>query len=217
MPIRDPIPDRIQAPGSSVVFTRGGTFHVPTKADPTRIFNIHVPSNRTFHRAVVDFDVYHGGWFAKDPSGNHSLFWLHRGSYGGPQDWPQWTGNITGFANAFGPGKGGNAVKVVSNMGLSKKQDKVRGKAGVTLQAGKTYHVHFDYDTGKGKATLKLTRAGAPVATTVMPTTVKTLRADSSQTWMIYFGHENEYGKNVGAERPTYGWKYQNLEVRFIP
>jgi hypothetical protein len=102
-------------------------------------------------------------------------------------------------------------------MGLPKEAKKAKGTANVALEPGKTYHVHYDYDTRKGKATLRLTRGGAQVTKAVMPTTVESLRADADQAWMIYFGHENVFGQNVGAERPTYGWKYQNLRVEFSP
>ncbi len=216
-PAPGPGPSPDPGSGNSVVFTRTGVFHAPTRANPTRIFNIPVPSNRTFHDVAVDFDVYHGGWFSKDPSGLHSLFWLNRGAYGGPDNWPPWAGNITGFANVLGPGKNGNLVKVVSNMGLGKSADKAKATARAALEPGKTYHIHFDYDTRKGKAALKVTHGGAQVATAVMPTTVNALRADQDHAWMIYFGHENVFGQNIGAERPTYGWKYQNLRVEFIP
>ena len=202
------------APGA-VVFSQMGTFHVPTPGNPTKIYNIAVPDGSSFSNAIVDFDFYQGGWYDKDPSGLHSVFWLHRGAYGGPTDWPKWPGNITAFVNAYGPNK--NLVKMISNMDQPRNADKSKGQANYALQPGQTYHVHFEYDTTKGQATLEISQNDNVVTSMTMPTTTKKLKADSDDAWMIYFGHQDQYGTGNGAERPTYGWKYQNLRVEFVP
>ncbi|HSL85026.1 MAG TPA: hypothetical protein VLF66_19800, partial [Thermoanaerobaculia bacterium] len=149
----------------------------------------------------------HAGW-SNNPSENHSLFWLHRGAC----CWPKWQENITAFANAFGPNS--NQVKMISNMNLPG-FEKVRGQTGASLQPGHTYHLHFEYDTTQGIAFMEITQGGNRVAYTTMPTTVNRLRPDGSGAWMIYFGHE--HAGSHGPERPTYGWRYQNLRVEFIP
>lgn len=197
-------------PGA-VLFTRNGVFHAPEKHEPSAIFNIPVPAGSSFKNVVVDFDFYHGGWFAKDPGGLHSLVWLHRGAC----CWPKWVANITTFANAFGPGK--NAIKMISNMDQPKSANKSKGDAGFALQPGQTYHAHFEYDTQRGKAWLEISQNGQQVAYLDMPTTTNRLEPDASAAWMIYFGHEDVYGQGLGAERPSYGWKYQDLRVEFIP
>lgn len=199
--------DTPSVPGA-VLFTRKGTFHTPTPGNPTKIFNIAVPGEKDFGNVVVDFDFFHAGWFSADPDENHSLFWLHRGAC----CWPKWKGNITSFANAFGPGK--NQVKMVSNMNLSG-FEKSKGQTNVSLQQGRTYHLHFEYDTNTGVSFMEITDGGNRVAYVTMSTTVSRLRPDSSAAWMIYFGHEN--AGTHGPERPTYGWKYQDLRVEFIP
>lgn len=202
--------DQPSVPGA-VLFTRNGTFHVPTKHEPSGIFNIPVPPDSSFKNVIVDFDFYHGGWYAKDPSGLHSLVWLHRGAC----CWPKWAANITTFANAFGPGK--NAIKMISNMDLPKSASKSKGDTGAALQPGQKYHAHFEYDTLRGKAWLEITQGGQQVAYLDMPTTTNRLEPDNAAAWMIYFGHEDIYGQGIGAERPSYGWEYQNLRVEFIP
>lgn len=196
-------------PGA-VLFTQNGVFHAPNPAEPSKIYNIAVPNDRTFSNVVVDFDFYHGGWYGRDPGGLHSLVWLHRGAC----CWPKWPRNITVFANAFGPNK--NQLKMISNMDLPQ-YEKSRGEAGSALQPGQTYHVHFEYATKQGVAFLEISQNGKQVGRMTMPTTVNHLRADDSQAWMIYFGHEDEYFSGHGAERPSYGWKYQNLRVEFLP
>lgn len=197
-------------PGA-VVFTRNGVFHTPEKHEPSAIFNIPVSPDAAFSNVIVDFDFYHGGWYAKDPSGLHSLVWLHRGAC----CWPKWGENITTFANAFGPGK--NAIKMISNMDLPKAGNKSKGDTNFALQPGQTYHAHFEYDTLRGKAWMTISQGGNQVAYVEMPTTTNRLVPDNSAAWMIYFGHEDIYGQGIGAERPSYGWKYQNLRVEFIP
>lgn len=199
--------DTPSVPGA-VLFIRRGTFHTPTPGNPTKIFNIAVPGDKDFGNVIVDFDFFHGGWFGADPQENHSLFWLHRGAC----CWPKWQGNITSFANAFGPGK--NLVKMVSNMNLSG-FNKSKGQVGAALQQGRTYHLHFEYNTNTGVSVMEITDGGNRVAYVTMSTTVSRLRPDSSAAWMIYFGHEN--AGDHGPERPTYGWKYQELRVEFIP
>ncbi|HUP41784.1 MAG TPA: hypothetical protein VM599_01095 [Thermoanaerobaculia bacterium] len=195
-------------PGA-VLFTRNGTFHTPTPASPSGIFNIPVPADRTYSNVVVDFDFFHAGWFGADPGGLHSLVWLHRGAC----CWPQWVGNITVFANAHGPGK--NQVKMISNMDQPRFANKSKGERGAALQPGQTYHAHFEYDTSKGVAFLEISQGGSQVAFITMPTTVNRLVPDPSQAWMIYFGHEN--ATTHGPERPSYGWNFQNLRVEFLP
>lgn len=197
-------------PGA-VLFTRNGVFHTPAPHEPSAIFNIPVPPDSEFTNVIVDFDFFHGGWFAKDPAGLHSLVWLHRGAC----CWPKWAENITTFANAFGPGK--NQVKMISNMGLPASAGKSKGDVNFALQPGQTYHAHFEYDTLRGKAWLQISQNGTEVMYVDMPTTVNRLRPDGSAAWMIYFGHENVFGQGIGAERPSYGWRYSNLRVEFLP
>jgi hypothetical protein len=197
-------------PGA-VLFTRNGAFHEPTKAEPSAIFNIPVPPDSAFSNVVVDFDFFHGGWYAKDPSGLHSLLWLHRGAC----CWPKWAENITTFANAHGPGK--NQIKMISNMDLPKAAGKSKGDANFALQPGQNYHAHFEYDTLRGRAWLQISQNGNEVMYVDMPTTVNRLRPDESAAWMIYFGHEDIFGQGIGAERPSYGWEFKNLRVEFIP
>lgn len=205
-------PPGVEVPSvpGAVLFTQNGVFHSPSPAEPTKIYNIGVPGDQTFSNVVVDFDFYHGGWYGKDPGGLHSLVWLHRGAC----CWPKWPRNITVFANAFGPGK--NQLKMISNMDLPQ-YDKSRGQTNFGLQPGQTYHAHFEYATKQGVAFLEIRQNGKLLSTMTMPTTVSRLQPDQSQAWMIYFGHEDEYYSGHGAERPSYGWKYQNLRVEFIP
>lgn len=197
-------------PGA-ILFTQKGTFHVPTPDNPSAIFNIPVPSDRTFSNVTVDLDIFVAGWYDKDPAGLHSLFWLHRGAC----CWPKWARNITGFANAFGPNA--SRVRVVSNMDLPQFAEKAKGERQVALHPGQSYHLRFEYDTKQRSSFLRITQGGSEVAHMTMPTTTSNLKADATEAWMIYFGHENQFFTQLGAERPTYGWRYENLRVEFLP
>jgi hypothetical protein len=106
---------------------------------------------------------------------------------------------------------------MISNMDLPRFADKSKGERGAALQPGQTYHAHFEYDTSKGVAFLEISQGGSQVVFITMPTTVNRLVPDPSQAWMIYFGHQNELNSGNGAERPSYGWKFQNLRVEFLP
>lgn len=198
-------------PGA-VLFTQNGTFHQPVPGNPTRIFNIGVDKDETYSRVTVDLDVFHGGWH-RQSNHNHSLFWLHRGAYGGHCCWPKWAGNILGYANAFGPGR--NEVKVATSMDLPPHHEQVAFKRGVALEPGNTYHLHYVYDAAQGFFDLTVTHQGQEVVKMRAGTTTSAIRPDHSGTFMIYFGHELENPE--WPERPTFGWKYSNLRVEFIP
>lgn len=199
--------NRPSVPGA-VLFTQNGTFHEATPGEPTRIFNIPVPGDRTFSRIEVNFDVFNGGW-SWEPSANHSLFWLHRGAC----CWPKWAGNIFGFANAFGPGR--NEIKVATNADMPKFHERVAFRRGVPFLEGHSYHLEYVYDTAGGAFQLIVTEDGQEVVTVQNAASANVVRSDKSEAFMIYFGHEDATG--VGPERPTYGWKYSNLRVEFIP
>lgn len=197
-----------RTPGGGVVFERPGRFHRPAPGNPTRIFNISVPANTRFSAVTVDLDVEHGGW-SREPSKNHSLFWLQRGKC----CWPRWAGNVYGFANAFGPGR--NEVRLLANAGMRRHGKKVAKRRGVRLQRGKTYHVSFAYGRSGRTMTLDVSHEGRRIARASGQAPTDGVRTDASGSFMIYFGHEDATG--VGPERPSHGWVYSNLRVEFVP
>ena len=153
---------------------------------------------------TVELDIYHGGWNSQNPSGNHSLFWLHRGAC----CWPSWANNNFGYGNTFGPNR--NEVRIGSNVG-GKHSVPVR----VALQPGATYHVEYSYDWIARSIELTLTdKATGQVIKTPFLDAREPVVTDGSGFFMIYFGHG---AHEVGPEVPTYGWEYSNLRVEFIP
>jgi hypothetical protein len=203
-----------EPPSGSFVFKRSGTFHVPSPQRPTDVFTIQAPKNRVFRKVVLDMDFTQGGWYAKEPDKNHSLFWLHRGGC----CWPAWKQNILGFVNAFGPKK--NNVKVTHNMdyvGKTQYDTSVYFTKGFALQPGKSYHLRYEYDAGGGQIRLTLTQGGGAVLQMTSKTTTSRIHSGASGQFMAYFGHEDASGTGHGPERPTYNWKYSNLRVEFIP
>lgn len=191
-----------------MLFERAGRFHRPVPTDPTKIFNIRVPAHTTFRAVTVDLDVEHGGW-SREPSKNHSLFWLQRGKC----CWPRWAGNVFGFANAFGPGR--NEIRLLANAGMRRHGKRVAKQGGVRLESGRTYHLRFVYGRPGRTMSLEVSHQGRRIARVSGQAPTASVRSDGSGHFMVYFGHEDATG--VGPERPTYGWTYSNLRVELIP
>lgn len=200
--------------GKSYVFTRSGMLHTPTKKAPTAYYNIPAPKNRAFRKIILEVDVTHGGWNGKNPSGNHSIFWLHRGAC----CWPPWKENIVGFVNAFGPNK--SFVRATHNVDYKGRTeyDKVQKfNRGFRLTPGQTYRARYVYDAAGGKIRLTLSRNGKTVFNISGKPTASRIRSGPTGMFMVVFGHEpHPPGCNCGPEVPTYGWKYANLQVEFI-
>lgn len=190
-------------PGA-LVFSKSGAFHTATPAEPTAIFNIPVPKNHSYSKVVVDVDIFHGGW-SSQPAGFHNLMWLHRGAC----CWPSWPDNVFGLVETRGPGLNRVAVKTNVNMGP---HDQLNFFRVVPLLEGNTYHLRYEYDGANRAIRFVISQAGQVVGQGVDRASANSIRTDSSGFFMIYFGHEpSEF------DQPSYGWKYQNLRVEFLP
>lgn len=210
--LQPPTENAPEPAGGSLVFTRDGTFHTPTRGNETKVFNLKVPPRQEFRKVVLDMDFTHGGWYRREPNKMHNIFWLHRGGC----CWPRWNENILGFANAFGPGADGRRVKVTHNLEVPRRPYPNLNRT-FELKPGKTYHLRYEYDAAGGKVRLRLSAEGRVLFETSGRATVSRIRPDGSGEFMAYFGHENQAGTGNGAERPSYNWKYSNLRVEFIP
>ena len=209
-----PPPDDPPAPppgGQSTVFTVAGTFHIPSKKNHTRIFNIDVPTNRTYGKVILDLDVTLGPWSA-EPSKMHSLFWLHRGAC----CWPKWSENIVGYANVHGPKSRQVRIEHALDHFIGPPSWITPNfNGGFTFETGKTYHFRYEYDAAGGQVRLTVYRGGQVVKEISTAATSSEIRPPASGKFMAYFGHEP--GGANGPEQPTYGWKYSNLRVEFVP
>ena len=207
-PPDDPPPD---GEGQGTVFTVSGTFHTPTRKNPTKIFNIDVPTDRTYRKAILDLDVTFGAWSA-EPSKMHSLFWLHRGAC----CWPKWSENILGYANAHGPKSSQVRIEHALDHVIGPPDWKTHVfNGGYKFEQGKTYHFRYEYDAGGGQIRLTVSLGGQVVKQISTGATTSEIRPPASGKFMAYFGHEP--GGAHGPEQPTYGWKYSNLRVEFVP
>lgn len=193
----------------TVVFTRTGLFHTPTPGDEIKVFNIPVPPAQTYRRVELGLDVTVG----PISGANQSLFWLHRGRIDlATNSWAPWPGNVVAFTNYF-PQK--MIVRIMTNLNLPKPQRR-HFEAGAQLTPGNTYHVSYIRDSSTGQHTVEITNAATGSAVTALsgPLYGGQLTTDEAGFFAAYFGHPHVKG---GSERPTYGWKYQNLVVKFIP
>lgn len=190
-------------PGA-LVFTKNGTFHVPTPGNPTAVFNIPVPKNHTYSKVVVDVDIHNGGW-SSNRSGFHNLMWLHRGAC----CWPKWPDNVFGLVEARGPSLNRVAVKTNVNLGPHEQLNFYRV---IPLHEGNTYRFHYEYD-GSGRAIrFALSQNGQVVGQGTDRASANSVQTDNSGFFMIYFGHEQSE-----FDQATYGWRYENLRVEFLP
>lgn len=198
--------------GKSYVFARNGLVHSPTRNKPTWTHNVRVPGNTDFSKIVLELDVTPGPWDPREPQKMHNLFWLHRGGC----CWPKYNANVIGYANAFGPGKGGNQVKVTHNLGRSKRPFP-KLKQGFRLHQGTTYRLRYLYDAAAGRISLRVFSQGKLLFETTDRATVKKIRSDASGEFMVYLGHTpHKKGSGAGPERPTFGWQYANLKVELF-
>ena len=211
----EPPPPPPPPAGKSYVFTRSGNFHTPTKNAPSKYFNIPAPKNKQFRKVILEMDITPGAWNGKNPAGNHSLFWLHRGAC----CWPQWRENIVGFVNAFGPNK--SFVRATHNVdykGKTKYDTTQVINRRFSLAPGKTYRVRYVYDAAGGTIRLTLSRQGKVALDMSGKATATRIRSGGTGMFMAHFGHAPHRAgcNNCGPEVPTYGWKYANLRVEFI-
>jgi hypothetical protein len=202
-----------QAGGKSYAFVRSGLVHSPSRKRPTWTHNLRVPPNTDFSRVELEMDVTPGDWYRAEPEKMHNLFWIHRGGC----CWPRYNANIIGYANAFGPGRGGNRVKVTHNLGRHRRPFP-RIQEGFQLRKGTTYRLRYVYDASRGEISLKLFSRGELRFESTDRATVDSIRSDGSGEFMLYLGHTpHAKGSGSGPERPTYGWKYSNLRVELFP
>lgn len=194
--------------GGSVVLRRDGVVHSPRRGQATKVVKLQTPPRTSFRKVILDMDFVHGGW-SREPSKSHSLFWLHRGGCCSP--WPAWKDNLLGMANAWGPGK--NQIRTVHDLDKPGYPSGFGG--GAYLERGRRYHLRYVYDAAGGRITMTLSHRGKTLMTKATGGgTASAIRSGGSGKFMVYFGHEDARGH--GPERPTYGWKYENLRVELV-
>jgi hypothetical protein len=208
LPREQPLPPRDGSrrdpsePGA-VRLERRGTIHRPRPGDHNRTVDIQVGAGK-YRLIELELDIAHGGWFAAEPERNHSLFWLHRGH-------GQFAGNAVAYVNAFGPRR--NEVRLATNLTLARGARMEASKATVRLEPGQTYHLRYLYDGPRRRTELVVTRGGRVVSRITGRAPQSALEAPASGVFFVSFGHRNNGAR--GPERPTYGWRYSNLEVVF--
>jgi hypothetical protein len=186
-----------------LVFTAPGTFHVASRENEKKTFNIPVQHAMSLKRLIVDVDVTPGPWNMSKPNPNHALAWVHRGKF---------RSNSVVNLNAFGPDK--YAIKMNQNVDLPAGQLRV-GEAGYQLERGTLYHVKCVYDALAGKATVTLSSGGQTLRSFQLDTTAANHILSVPATGLdAEFGH---YSGQEGPEVPSWGWAYANFRLEMVP
>ena len=187
-------------PGATT-FSRPGVFHVPTVGNESIHFDVPMPGNPVFSKIILDMEFFHGGWHPRSGD-NHGIFWLNRGD--------RWRNNLFGYFNTFGPNT--NTIKLSTNADLG--AGNIRAETvGAVLNPGTTYQVHFEYDTNLNVYFAEISVNGTVIRRVSDVPTVNAIRTVDNN-WFVAFGHESGA---IGPEVPTYGWRYSNLRVQWIP
>jgi hypothetical protein len=209
LPPEQPLPPRDggrRDPASGVVrLDLPGTVHVPRPGNHNR--TVDLQARGSFRRVELDVDVTLGAWFAAEPQRNHSIFWLHRGH-------GAFAGNAIAYVNAFGPPR--DEIRLATNLALPRGARMDAAKATpVRLATGRTYHFRYRYDGSQGRTELEVSERGRIVARVAGRAPLRAIASPSDATFFASFGHRDNGPR--GPERPTYGWRYENLSVRLVP
>lgn len=189
----DPFPSSSCPPDA--LLRLDGTFHVPQNRNESAVYLVPTTPGQSYDRIILTMEFTHGGWHPRSAD-NHSVFWLNRTS--------QWSGNVFGYLNLFGPNK--NIAKNITNV------DEPRGvvnavQQGAKFEDGETYTVSYVYDAAAGYIEVVISIKGGPELVRMQdrPTVNRIVTDDN---FMLVFGHSTN---GNGPEVQTYGWKYSNL------
>ncbi len=177
-----------------------GSF-VSTRSNPNVRLVLPVTKNVEFNQLVVELDVTHGGWFARNPDGIHNFFYLTRtGTY---------DGHTYGFITTRGPGR--NFVRNEYTVDLPRGQSQ-KFTQPVVLVPGTTYRVRYVYDFPARRFTVVFTDlASGQVVVDFSGPVSRPIRTQGG-TWRISLSD-----LEAEARVPSLGWTFNNLKVRFLP
>lgn len=192
----DPFPANDCA--ENALFRLDGVFHVPQSRNESAIYFVPTTPGETYDRLILTMEFTHGGWSPRS-SDNHSVFWINRTS--------QWTGNVFGYLNLFGPNK--NYAKNITNVD-EPRQVINSVQQGAKFEPGTTYTVSYVYDTRAAyvEIVIGVKGGGEVVRMTDRPSVNRIVTDDNL---MLVFGHK-PHGN--APEVATYNWRYANVCLR---
>lgn len=188
-------------PPGAACFEHKGNFFTPSRGNPVGHVDFPVPPGR-YRRVELSLDITHGGWWPKNPSGRHNIFWLVRN--GNP--------DLFGFLNVSGPNS--NAILLRHGFG-QRHVDKPKLLRDYPLQPGRTYTFEYNYDTREGVVELIIRdTAGQQLFSMAGPPDIGAIDIAPGDRVFIEFGFKEGHHPQ---EHPTYGWAHSNMTVRFLP
>lgn len=189
-------------PSGAFVFTAGGLLHTAVRGDEKEAININLPEAMRVKKLVLDMDFVPGPWNNLKLQNNHAIVWLYRGKF---------RGNTIANVNAFSPK---STLKASQNINLGP-EEATGGEAGVPWQQGKKYHLKYTYDAVTRNVNVVLSADGQTLKTFNFDATSTGGVLDIPKTGLkVEFGH---FGTEPGPEVASYGWKYYDLRIEFIP
>lgn len=188
-----------ECPAGATCYDFLSTPFQPTPGAPTRGIDMNLPSGQ-YSRINLEMDVFHGGW-QNPSSGLHNIIWFAKDR----------NRNLYGYINFLGPNK--NEVMLRHGIGVPQGQ-KAKILRALVAQPGTTYHFDYVYDTAAQRIELIVSQGGQELVRIVDTPNVNNINVSPGERFRAGLGFEPGANPN---EPPTYGWRYSNLRVQFIP
>jgi hypothetical protein len=155
---------------------------------------------------IIVWDVNVGPWFARNPSGNHNMLFLHRGRF---------RSNTVSNTNAFGPKK--SFIKIAQNLDLPALHNTNKKMSYALSQQG-TYHFRNIYDAGNKQVTLEMFQNGELLRSMQISGTAKNKVLLVDATGLSPKGALfAEFGHHAGQHPPEVpnppGWRFSDLRI----
>lgn len=185
-------------PGS-VVFELPGNF-LTCQGCGNWQYDMPMGQTRQFSRVEIDFDVFVAGWDVNRPGGFHCIFWLNNGV--------RWQ-DMMGYMNTRGTG---NRTVFQVNGPLGSPIG-VERYASPTVEIGKTYHVHYEYDTVENAAWYEIRDASGNLRVSDVIGLPPNSGPITTSYTFIQFGSQ----PGGAVESLTEGWRWFDFKAVFVP
>jgi hypothetical protein len=194
--------------------TAPNNVHTATKAAPKWIVCIKAPQQLNVTKAVFEWDVTAGPWYAKKTSGIHNLGYVFGERY---------RSGVVGNVNALGPSK--SIVKFMQNYNMPRGGN-TNNKASYLLVKGQVYHPVYTFDANNTTADLKLKDSGGAVLASCSKDThpgnghtlvVQPYGSGGLAGLALVFEFGNYTSTHPGhPEVPTIDWVYANPRIHLF-
>jgi hypothetical protein len=181
-------------PGATV-FELPGTYLACNSNNTGWSYTMNLGHTKSFTKVIVDFDVYISGWDPHKQDGWHQLLWLQEDA----QHWDQ----MYGYLNATGP----TQYKIILETQIGGADRQVKNEN----LTGKTVHVNYTYDTGSRTNSYRISQNGNTLINGGYGIPLHSIQTDGM------FLAQGTWYADSGPEATTFGWKFSNLRVQYVP